>query len=57
MIADSDPEIPATEYRMSPSDAATNTMQMAMKIVEIRIMLRDAPNRGESVAPLGDSRG
>ena len=34
------PPIPATEYRTSPRDAATSTMQMAMKIVEMRIMLR-----------------
>src|SRR6185312_14225074 len=39
-IADSVPLIPATENRIRPSDAATSTMQMAMKIVEMRIMLR-----------------
>jgi hypothetical protein len=32
------PLIPATEYRMRPREAATSTMQMAMKIVEMRIM-------------------
>src|SRR3954468_24856208 len=36
-IADSDIEIAATEYSTSPSEAATSTMQMATKIVEIRI--------------------
>src|SRR4051794_21407809 len=36
-MADSDIEMPATEYSTSPSEAATNTMQIAMKIVEIRI--------------------
>ncbi|WP_245321414.1 hypothetical protein [Bradyrhizobium sp. NAS96.2] len=39
-IADSDPLMPATEYRTKPSEAATSTMQMAMKIVEMRIMSR-----------------
>ena len=39
-MADSEPLMPATEYRISPSDAATSTMQMAMKIVEIRIIWR-----------------
>ena len=43
-IADSDPLIPATEYRTRPRDAATSTMQMAMKIVEMRIMLRAMPS-------------
>ena len=37
-IADSDPLMPATEYSTSPRDAATSTMQMAMKIVEMRII-------------------
>ncbi len=37
-IADSVPLIPIIEYSASPSDAATSTMQMAMKIVEIRII-------------------
>ena len=37
-IADLEPEMPATEYRIRPSDAATSTMQTAMKIVEMRIM-------------------
>jgi hypothetical protein len=36
--------MPATEYRIRPSDAATSTMQMAMKIVEMRIMLRGRPS-------------
>src|SRR4051794_30927316 len=36
-MADSDIEMPATEYSTSPSEAATSTMQIAMKIVEIRI--------------------
>jgi hypothetical protein len=37
--------MPATEYRISPSDAATSTMQIAMKIVEMRIMFaRNAPS-------------
>ncbi len=39
-IADSDPLMPATEYRTKPNEAATSTMQMAMKIVEMRIMSR-----------------
>ena len=30
--------MPATEYSTRPSEAATSTMQMAMKIVEIRII-------------------
>ena len=38
--ADSEPEMPAIEYRIRPSDAATSTMQMAMNIVEIRIICR-----------------
>jgi hypothetical protein len=42
-MADSVPLIPATEYRTRPKDAATNTMQMAMKIVEMRIMLHARP--------------
>src|SRR3954452_15212812 len=36
-MADSDIENPASENSTSPSDAATSTMQIAMKIVEIRI--------------------
>src|SRR5215212_10006906 len=36
--------MPAQEYRIRPRDAATRTMQMAMKIVEIRIMLRERPS-------------
>src|SRR3954447_24406966 len=36
-IPDSDIESAATEYSTSPSEAATSTMQMATKIVEIRI--------------------
>src|SRR5271165_4963964 len=39
-MADSDPEMPAIEYRIRPTDAATSTMQMAIKIVEIRIICR-----------------
>jgi hypothetical protein len=47
-IADSNPLMPAAEYRSRPSDAATSTMQMAMKIVEMRIMLRNRlPKRRE----------
>ena len=38
------PLMPATEYRTRPSEAATSTMQMAMKIVEMRIMLRARPS-------------
>src|SRR3954451_16701341 len=36
-MPDSGIEMPATEYSTSPSDAATSTMQIAMKMVEIRI--------------------
>src|SRR5258708_25364285 len=36
-IADSMAEMPATEYSTRPSEAATSTMQMATKIVEMRI--------------------
>src|SRR5260221_11452538 len=32
--------MPATEYSTRPREAATSTMQMAMKIVEMRIMSR-----------------
>src|SRR3954452_16334164 len=35
--------MPATEYRTKPSEAATSTMQMAMKIVEMRIMCAERP--------------
>jgi hypothetical protein len=37
-IADSEALMPAMEYSTRPSDAATSTMQMAMKIVEMRII-------------------
>jgi hypothetical protein len=30
--------MPATEYSTKPREAATSTMQMAMKIVEMRII-------------------
>ena len=43
-MADSVPLMPAMEYRTRPSEAATSTMQMAMKIVEMRIMLRATPS-------------
>ena len=39
------PLMPAIEYSTRPSEAATSTMQMAMKIVDIRIMLRATPSR------------
>jgi len=39
--------MPTTECRIRPSDAATSTMQMAIKIVEMRIMSRaNSPERG-----------
>src|SRR5216117_2050552 len=34
---------PAMEYRIRPREAATSTMQMAMNIVEMRIMSRSTP--------------
>src|ERR1700712_123141 len=36
--------MPATECRTRPSEAATSTMQMAIKIVEMRIMSRATPS-------------
>ena len=56
-IADSDPLIPATEYRTKPSEAATSTMQMAMKIVEMRIMSRAMPSRRHKLSINVDSTG
>src|ERR1043166_4517850 len=47
-IADSEPLMPSTEYRIRPSEAATSTMQMAMKIVEMRIMPRATPSSPDS---------
>src|SRR6188474_3256762 len=50
-IADSEPLMPSTEYRIRPSEAATSTMQMAMKTVEMRIMSRATPSGPDCPRP------
>src|SRR5690348_16128591 len=45
--ADSYPLMPAQEYSTRPREAATSTMQTAMKMVEIRIIVRALPSRPE----------